>query len=75
MTTTSARPRYLRDVHYEVFDGISVVRLGKRNTLAIVVFHFTSERDARAFARGRRASIFRVDRQRRTELKVRRARP
>lgn len=33
--------------------------------------HFTSERDARVFARQHARKVFRVDRQRRTELKVR----
>ena len=57
-----AHRRYSRDVHYEVVSGISVVPLGKKNTLAIIVYHFTSEH-------GRK--VFRVDRQRRTELVIR----
>ncbi|HLK36048.1 MAG TPA: hypothetical protein VKU41_04800 [Polyangiaceae bacterium] len=67
----SEEQKYAREVHYEVLSGIAAIHEGKRHMLAIVVYHFTSERDARTFARGHRRKLFRVDRQRRTELKVR----
>ena len=68
-----AHRRYSRDVHYEVVSGISVVPLGKRNTLAIIVYHFTDERDARRVGREHGRKVFRVDRQRREELVIRHA--
>lgn len=68
--------RYFRDVHYEVLDGVAMVVVGKkrdgspRHGLAIVVYHFTSEKDARSLAREHARKLFRVDRHRRTELVV-----
>lgn len=66
-----AHRRYSRDVHYEVVSGISVVPIGKKNTLAIIVYHFTSEKEARQVGREHGRKVFRVDRQRRTELVIR----
>lgn len=74
---TDAARRYSRAVHYEVLDGVGIVMVGKkrdgkpRNSLAMVVYHFTDERDARAFARIHRRTVFRVEGQRRTELRLR----
>ena len=73
---TSPASRYSRDVHYEVLDGIAMVQVGKKRDgsprmgLGIVCWHFLNEKDARAVARQQGRKVFRVDRQRRTELKV-----
>jgi len=73
----SAVERYKRDAHFEVVDGLAVVAVGKKRDgadrmgLAVVVYHFTNEADARSLARKHARKVFRVDQQRRTELTVR----
>ena len=73
----SVMQRYKRDVHFEVVDGMAVVAVGERRDgtdrmgLAVVVYHFTNEADARFIARKHARKVFRVDEQRRTELTVR----
>jgi hypothetical protein len=72
--------RYERETHYEVLDGVALFEAGKKrnggpkNVLAIVVYHFTDEGDARSFARLHGRKLFRVDRKRRTEIQLRPAR-
>lgn len=76
-TVASMRRQYFRDVHYEVLDGVALIEIGKKRDgkprfgMAIVVYHFTDERDAKAFARRQhRDKVICVDRQRREELPV-----
>lgn len=80
-SSSRALTRYSRDVHYEVLDGIALVQVGKKRDgsprmgLGIVCWRFLNEKDARAMAREKGLKVFRVDRQRRTELVVRGGEP
>jgi hypothetical protein len=69
-----AERRYTRETHWEILSGLAVVPLGakrKTSTLAVVVYVFTDERDARRVARESGRKLFRVDRQRREEIVLR----
>ena len=72
----SAEKKYARPVHYEVVGGVALVAVGKKRDgkprcgLAIVVYHFTDQGDAKSLAREHGRKVFRVEKQKRVEVVV-----